>query len=232
MRRYDPDQPLISLHVPKCGGSSFRAILQEWFGRNFHLHYIDEATNRLPAKYPLRRPRRFWRYRPRLVIHGHFNRARRFGVPDYYPGVRQFITILRDPFEVAVSRYFYAKKLGDRHLVGGAVRPISAEFPDVNAYLEANLDHDFFPAYFPRPLTPASLRDYLDRHFVYIGIMEDYQTSVDCLAQRLGVPSVTVPLANVSARDEPVDAGLEAAFRDRHVLDYALYRYAQDHYRA
>src|SRR3954471_2189740 len=100
MKAYDKDKPLISIHVPKCGGTSVLAMLGKWFGTRLYPHYFDEELNRMPQRRE---------FKGGICIHGHFNRRRRTGVRDYYPEADQFITMLRDPFEMVVARYFYAK---------------------------------------------------------------------------------------------------------------------------
>ena len=36
---YNPNEPLISIHIPKCGGTSLRQILNNWFRPNFRAQY-------------------------------------------------------------------------------------------------------------------------------------------------------------------------------------------------
>lgn len=93
--------PLISIHIPKCAGSSFSNVLEKWLGQKFYKHYFNEESNKMPPKYVLR---------PGLCIHGHFNKERKFGIKGCYSEVDQFVTILRNPFEIAISDYFYAKR--------------------------------------------------------------------------------------------------------------------------
>ncbi|MBW1940370.1 MAG: sulfotransferase family 2 domain-containing protein [Deltaproteobacteria bacterium] len=108
MKKYDSTIPLISIHIPKCAGTSFAEILTAWFGRGFLQHYPDEKNNKSPKKHNIYIGKHF---KPRLCIHGHFNNNRGNGVQDYYPNVDQYIMILRDPFEVYLSNYFYVKRL-------------------------------------------------------------------------------------------------------------------------
>ena len=78
------------------------AIVRGWFGERYHRHYFDEKTGALPEHPDTG---------PGSVVFGHFNRARGFGVEHHYPEVQQFVTVLRDPFEMAVSGYFYTRKM-------------------------------------------------------------------------------------------------------------------------
>lgn len=110
MNAYNPKEPLISIHIPKCGGSSFSEVLKQWFKQNYLRHYHNEKTNTPPKKHKLEEGffRKRWRYG--LCIHGHFNNNRENGVRNYYPKVNQFITIMRNPFDLHLSNYFYVKR--------------------------------------------------------------------------------------------------------------------------
>lgn len=227
MKAYNPRRPLISLHIPKCGGTSFRDVLAGWFGNNLHLHYPDWSANRPPPVYNLRR-RLPWRYRHQVCIHGHFDR-RRFGVADYYPQVDQFITIVRDPLELACSRYFFSKRQGAERRIDGRPAPIAEQFASLDDFLLAHTG-DFFTWYLPEAVTPESFEALLTTRFVYIGIMEDLQGSVDALARRLAMPPATVPHKNESPRDETVSPAVRAAFIAAHPVDYAIYDFARAHY--
>jgi len=113
MKSYEPKKALISLHIPKCGGQSFRRVLAGWFKDKFFIHYFQQY-NRLPPLQQLK---------PGICIHGHFNQEKGFGTEDYYPSVDQFITVLRDPLEMAISNYFFWKKIArKRQLESGVLK--------------------------------------------------------------------------------------------------------------
>lgn len=109
MKAYDPSCPLVFIHVPKTAGSSVRRIFTQWFGERFVPHYFDEANGTPPQRSPL-----FDQHSPELpvCVYGHFNRKRGFGVQDNYPDARQFMTVLRDPFEMAISGYYFMRNTG------------------------------------------------------------------------------------------------------------------------
>jgi hypothetical protein len=237
MRAYDRNWPLISIHVPKCGGSSVRQVLRDWFKPNYHGHYYNEQTSTPPPRHNLRSGywRRVWLrrpYRAGVCVHGHFNWVRGYGVQDYYPDARQFITVLRDPFEIAISDYFYAKARGDQWFVNGVRAPIAENYAGLPDYFErAILKRKYLIAnHMPVEVTLKTFEQVFRDQFIYVGLTEDMPTTMRRLAAKLGFPPVEVPHANESKRDEPVLPGMREAFVEGHPLEFALFEYARAHY--
>ena len=114
MKTYDPKKPLISIHIPKCAGSSFLDVLVSWFGKSFYQHYHNEKLDKHPRKHSLYTGLFKKKFKYGMCIHGHFNNARGNGVRDYYPELDQFITIIRNPFDLHISNYFYVKQLAQK----------------------------------------------------------------------------------------------------------------------
>lgn len=233
MRPYDSAKTLIGIHIPKCAGSSMQHVMRRWFGRRMHWHYFDERANQMPQ-----------RFRPGLVmqlagsitgrgscVYGHFNRTRGSGIEDYYPGAEQFFTIIRDPLSTTLSRYFSAKKLGGQRMRSGKPAPIAERYASLDAFVADQIAQPYFVNYLPGPLTAEDYDEILATRFVYVGVAEDLQTSVDCLAVRLGFSSVAVPHVNRSTHDETLDPALASAFVAQRPLEYAIYHYALEHYR-
>ncbi|MDX2259191.1 MAG: sulfotransferase family 2 domain-containing protein [Hyphomicrobiaceae bacterium] len=224
---YDRTRPLISIHVPKCAGTSFRAVLAHWFGKGLLEHYADEKRGSAPTRHDLTRPR------PGPVcIHGHFNHRRGFGTEAYYPQVSQFIAIVREPFDLHLSNYFYARRLIDNGKLfrdGGARDP--ADFASIESYL-ARRRRSLLPSFFPASLTPRTAADHLSERFLYIGVVDDIDYSVGALASVLGFPNPGIAHSNAAERSEAVPEGLRERFRDENALAYAIYDYAAATYRS
>lgn len=219
MREYDKNKALISIHIPKCGGTSFTQVLSIWFEDRLKFHYVDEINGKFPDKYDLKSEYG-------LCIHGHFNKKRELGVKDYYPEVQQFITILRDPFEVCLSNYFFSKKLEKNRLNYKDGKLFSID--SLSEYLRNAKSYIF--NHLPCDITLDNYKEIIEKEFIYIGIVEDLQTSVNCLASKLGFKPIDVGHENRAARDEVIPAEFRADFIERHPLEYALYDYVSANY--
>lgn len=219
MKEYDKEKPLISIHVPKTGGTSLEQLLRNWFGTKLYLHYYDEKNNRPPETFPLG---------PGICIHGHFNKQRHFGIQDYYPGIDQMITFLRDPFEILVSRYFDVKereKKGEAFRDGKPLRITD----DLDEYLEKETRepayHPNFLDYMPARMTAGNYKEIIHEYFVYIGVMENFQYSMERLAQRLNTTAVPPSHLNRSERSYTYSPRYKMRFMELHPLEYEIYYY-------
>jgi len=105
------EQPtFISIHTPKCAGSSVRSAIREHFGTMAFFDYGDGIGD--PASPwnvdPLGQRDKAALHAAAVtnyqIVHGHFH-------PDKYDDVpnRRYITYMRDPVERALSHFFYWK---------------------------------------------------------------------------------------------------------------------------
>ena len=233
MKAYDRKKPLISIHIPKCAGVSYSEVLKTWFKGNFYRHYHNEKRNRPPRKHRLYRGFFSRELRPDMCIHGHFNNSRGNGVHDYYPEVDQFITMLRHPFNLHVSTYFYVRREAQRNGVNsyraGKRHPIIENDWNIIDYLGENTK-SYMCRFLPPDISLDNYRQVLDDSFVYIGITERLQQSVDILAGKLGYPSMQVRHINVSDWNEPIPDGARELFAENNPLEMAIYDYASNNW--
>jgi hypothetical protein len=231
MLEYNPRKPLFSIHIPKCAGSAFSNILKSWFGTGYLRHYYNEQNNSPPERYKLKPNHINGNVRDKICVHGHFNNNRKFGIRDYYPKATQIITIMRDPFELHLSNYFYVKQLA---ISGGAYRsgklhPIIKNGWNVEDYLE-NSRKSYILNFFPFDISLDNYQDVLSNQFIYIGITEQLQKSINILANILGFQSYSVNKKNVSEWNETLPLNARKKFKNDNKLEFAIYDYARNHW--
>jgi len=218
MRRYDRTRPLIFIHVPKAAGTSVRQVFGRWFGAGLIDHYFDEQRHQRP---PLLDLDRLHAPHAPVAVYGHFNRLRGFGVEHDYPQVGQFVTLLRDPYEAAISAYFYLRQNGhDWHDQSRIPKDSLHRFlldtpPNI-------LNH------FPRSVTRDNYRELIERFFIEVGVMSHLPESLRRIARRLGMPfeSGMLPHVNATPRTQAPDFDLRDTYREMHPLEHEVYRYA------
>lgn len=222
MKSYDPSLPLYSIHIPKCGGTSFRTALEGWFGDRFFIHYFQQAD---------RPPERIDAL-PGSCVHGHFNRTKGLGLLDYYPDARQAITVLRDPLEAAVSNYHFWKNTArERQLRLGVIEEGSEDdYRDLDDFFRKRpLSH--IPNYLPAEVTGENVREIMERYFIFVGLLEEARSSLALLARIIGRKPPQLEQKNVSPRDETLDRGLQEKFVSDNALAYAIYRCGEEMFR-
>ena len=215
MREYDNRKPLLSIHLPKCGGTSFIKVLETWYAENLFLHYYNEKEGKPPAKYNLP---------PGSCVHGHFGGHRGIGADDYYPNIDQRIIIFRDPLEIAVSNYFFAKRRieADNNYRDG--KRTQNKLLPIEEYL-AN-EKTFIFSFLPGGIQLTNYASILDSHFLFVGVMEQMESTMRCLSTVLGKEYVEIPHTNKSPRSADVSEAAIQKFRSRNLLAFNVYEYA------
>jgi hypothetical protein len=218
MKTYDPGKGLIFIHIPKCGGMSVDRLLREWFGENFLRHGFKKTSV-------------WYRVHPYEVklgmcISGHFNKSTGRGVRNLYPQVDQLITFLRDPFEMALSQYFFWKrKRRAIKIKNGTLKEGSEhDYRDINDFFKKR-PKSYMLDFMPGEVTRDNFKEVINENFVYIGIVEEIQTSVQVLSKKLGFPSVKIEHSNVSPRNETVSQDIKKEFVSNNRLEYLVYNY-------
>ena len=229
MKKYDPSKPVVYTHIPKCAGTSVVRLLKHWFGDNYHKLNQDETKDIILPRVETQDADGNWLPNVRC-IHGHFNHGRGYGLPYFYPEIDQYFTILRDPFDLVCSMYFFAKgrSIRGEFWFKGEQVDIRDQFPTIAHYVQSHpywlFDH------LPQNLTMENYQKRLADTFVYVGVFEDLQTSINNLGKILGKPKWELPLTNSSTYDEMVPENLRKAFYQDYPLLQRIYQFALDTY--
>lgn len=177
-------------------------VFRSWFGERLWTHYYDNEKNEPPLR--LSTEELFDSNGDARCLFGHFNRGRGIGIEDYYPQVEQIVTVIRDPFEHAVSSFFFAKSRAEK----GRPNRLGATILARNLSLEAYL-HEFncyYGGFLPPHISESNYQSVLREKFLFIGITERLDQSIASLAWMLGKPRIAVPRKNAVERNISYDS--------------------------
>jgi hypothetical protein len=215
---------LFFVHVPKCAGSSFRAVLRRWYGPDavfFDSNSHDELRRRLEG-------------RTTRAVAGHFV----FGLHRALACRPLYLGLVRDPVERFVSFY--------RHLRD--VRTHALHKSAASMSLEAFYDHCLTDPRLRRQTlaiqchflagerTFDAARRTLDEDYAVLAPVERYAEFVAASAVLAGQsPPPALVMHNVGERSEALDAAREriaARIREDHIEDERLYRHVLQRFEA
>ena len=157
---------LVSVHIPKCAGTSFRHILQGLYGDSLWLNY-GTAFVRGTARADMIPP-------GTVCIHGHFF-ADTFD--DLVPE-RELITWLRDPVERVVSNYHHFLRSPD--LRDDCCRTLVDRKLTLREFAELDWMRNLATRYFA---------DHQLDDFVFVGIAERFLESLHVFGDILSWPA-------------------------------------------
>ncbi|NBC02741.1 MAG: sulfotransferase family 2 domain-containing protein [Bacteroidetes bacterium] len=219
---------IISVHMPKSGGASFRHLLENHFKKGYlqdHDYPIHDPRDKRHRKV---RWKRTWnrvsdtlfnRYQNVECIHGHFLP---YKYEEFYQsGDHTFVTWLRDPLERLTSHYYYWKEYHDK----------MDQQPLLKKFLEENWSfEDFAFSEEVRNIYSLFLWKFPVERFKFIGITEFYNEDLTFFAENfLDKSEVSIPKKNVNKKSKEkktIDRGLEKEIKEFHANDYQLYEYA------
>jgi hypothetical protein len=172
--------PIISLHVPKCGGTSLQNIFYKCISQKFKiLQYYPDIGVFLPQD---------WK-EERTIIHGHFVRWKNQAVEDICPDTSKFITLIRDPYDTCVSAYNYGKMTAKEWA-------LKINFHD---FIKWWLQNPYGPLLGALPLWEKSdsVEKYVDK-FLVIGVLNQFDQYVEMISKLFHIDTVELQKSNVS----------------------------------
>lgn len=210
---------IISVHIPKTGGRTFRSLLEAHFEDRLFLDYADQPMKKKPFLRNLSAVCRIPQARSRAkqfdCIHGHF-------LPVKYicSGMdNQFVTWFREPVEREISRYYYWKRQP-----GGFANKVNIKNKDISLeeFCRLKCYHNFYTNY---------LWMFDIKKFSFIGITENYDNSINLFKCMFDVDeSLLITRGNINPEkmtvNYDIDNDLRNYIREVNQKDYMIYHEA------
>lgn len=158
-------------------------------------------------------------------VHGHFYKpSDGVGLWDYYPTASQFVTILRNPLHMHISLYNYNLKQKNAYWNGEKnidKVPFGVSLEEwVSKYRFYLFD------FMPWELDSTNFKEVIGSNFVHVGIVENYQRSIDIIADKLGFKNVRIPKMNSNPTNSYISNNLVEQFEKNNPLAVEIYKYA------
>ncbi|MCK4568776.1 MAG: sulfotransferase family 2 domain-containing protein [Bacteroidales bacterium] len=202
---------LISLHIPKTAGTSFRNILKEVYGSS-HVARLDirkniELNGKIYKGSKLKTGVR--------VIHGHFsfqNLSEYFEISEGTP----VITWFRDPAERVVSNFYYLEKIlrSKMNSQQKDLNLLSKMQKTLLEYAATDVNRNRMSKF----MTGTSPED-----LFFIGLTDHYEEDMKELARRLNWKSYSVPKHNITGTKPIVDNETLDKIKELNLADYEIY---------
>jgi hypothetical protein len=216
---------ILSLHIPKTGGVSFRLWLETFYGARMLADYGDwpgfntpEMNARRLARMAAMRARRDELLRDFEIIHGHFLLEKYVGL---FPS-SDVVAFFRDPYQQAVSQYEFLTRQSDGdNLVVRRFHELRPTLPE-------------FIALMPNPqslyLSGSAVED-----LAMVGLTEQYERGVALFVAVFGCklpPETERRNVNPNRRGETYEINREVrtAVNFHSEADIELYRRARERF--
>ena len=104
------------------------------------------------------------------------------------------------------------------------------DYKNINDFFKKS-GKSIFLNFMPCKITFNNYKEVFNKNYIYMGVAEDLQTSVDLLADRLNFPRLEIPHLNISDRDEVIPEGLKNDFVNNNCFEYYIYNYIYSRYK-
>lgn len=222
----------IHIHVPKCAGSTFNAVLKRHFGRRM-LRYDDRKPG-----YIFTDAEKAGLLESNRGIECFSGHALRYPAPPRRKTLFNYITFLRHPLERIVSLYAYEKKVQGTDFKFSTFEDwVSARLKAVQLQRDnAVCNYQAFHIMGTRNMTAVSFEKaagILDT-FYFVGISERFDTALVLLGRKLGLKlsDLCYIPKNITGSKQQVRVSpeIEKQLRAVNRIDYALYAHASERF--
>jgi hypothetical protein len=209
---------IVSIHIPKTGGESFRELLESLAGGHLQRDYGDRPLAPMSRLDRYRLARRRVELEPgTTVVHGHFIATKYW---RRYPNAR-YVAWFREPVERLASHYHYWKRHPDRS------NPTCRRLIDEDLSLEA-----FAALPEMRDVQSRFLGQVPMSRLAFVGLTERFDESIE-LFRRAFYPALDVSVTQTNANPErsgaryDLEPGVRRAIEQLDRADMRLYAAAR-----
>lgn len=204
---------LISLHIPKTAGTSFRNILKNVYGKSGvarldirkNLELNERAFRGTSLKSKIR------------VVHGHFSYNdlnSMFELPESCP----IITWLRDPAERVISNFYYLENVLKKEFK-------SRQMENIRKIMQKSL-LEYARSKKGRNRMSKFLKGIDPEALFFIGITEHYEEELKQLSELLGWGPYPILSQNMTGNKPVVDEQTRQEIMELNEADYEIYNKA------
>ncbi|RUL66828.1 hypothetical protein EKH79_03185 [Dyella dinghuensis] len=216
---------LISVHLPKTAGTSFRLSLREYFGEGYRDDYADgglhrSTRDRCTLAIAAARTIDAQGLGDVACIHGHFMPVKYLLLSTRSP--LTYVTWLRDPIERLLSHYYYWQESYDKATSAPHHRQVIEEGWTLEQFCLSERFRNLYTQY---------LWGFPLESFAFIGITEFYREDIVEFGERFLGHALPLHRLNASVHSQ-LPKCFDKAFLQRvrafHSADVQLYRRAVD----
>lgn len=223
---------LLFLHIPKAGGTTFHAVLE-----NLHPNKngICSITPRFSIQDFINLPKA---KREEIdLLKGHFE----FGMHQYFEGGDfQYITLFRKPVERVISHYYYVLRTPQHYLYHKVAKTNMSLLDYATSDLTTELDNGQLrlltgsedPAITCTPELLEKAKENLRKYFVSFGIVEEFDKSLILFKNKMGWEDFPVykKLNVTKKKPQEIPQEVRAAIEERNRFDMELYAWAREEF--
>lgn len=173
---FDSEDLFVSIHIPKCAGTSMKKLLSQRLGNNVKFDYGDKINCYSDQAIALRERRQLATEKSLAenngsikLIHGHFYARKYLSLRDKV----KWITVMRDPMDLLPSYYYYLTKK-DKGELPNLVRDLGS--------LDAFIEHGWFQNIMSRQVEGLAIGD-----FEYVGSLENSEEAFSTICSLLKI---------------------------------------------
>lgn len=206
---------LVSIHIPKTAGTSFRNVLKAVYGKKSVVRFdIRSGGKKIEVEQKQLKTRKL--SDNIRVIHGHFRYRDLVELVEIDEGI-PVVTWMRDPVDRVISNYYYLAEILSKEL--------QEEKKGLNilAKMQRNLIE-----YARNEISRNRMHKFLDGmavdKFKFVGIQEHYEEDLIDLMNTLGIDTFPNYHVNVTGRKYDVSQETIEEIKTLNALDMALYQ--------